>query len=67
MDDSDSEGDFAGEKPRITQNERVFNLHGQGKPIAELSNYSNSDSGGLLSGKLSNPSGPARDAMGNEY
>ena len=38
---TDSEAEFEDDKPNVVQQERVFNLHGQGKPVAEM-DYSNS-------------------------
>ena len=37
-DDRGSEGRFAEEKPKVEAEERVFNLYGQGKPIAGMDN-----------------------------
>lgn len=46
LDDKDngSEAEFENDKPHVSQNERVFNLRGQGKPIAEMSDYTDSRS-----------------------
>lgn len=38
-----SEDDFANERPQVSQNERVFNLSGQGKPMAELAISNSTD------------------------
>ena len=39
-----SEAEFDNDRPHVSQNERVFNLRGQGKPIAEMSDYTDSRS-----------------------
>ena len=56
--EANSEDEFADERPSVEQNARVFNLTGQGKPIAQLEHLedtmdnSQSTSGQLNSGKL---------------
>ena len=54
-----SESDFAVEKPLVHQEERVFNLHGQGKPITDMDDYNFSGSGSqqMTSGGTQNFSG----------
>ena len=42
---TDSENEFDHDKPAIAQQDRMFNLHGQGKPIAEMNHSSNPSSG----------------------
>ena len=38
---TDSDAEFDNDKPDVTQQDRMFNLHGQGKPIAEMNHSSN--------------------------
>ena len=54
--DDRSEDEFGEDRPDVAQNDRVFNLHGQGKPIAELddsmNNMTNTKSGPQGSGQV---------------
>ena len=38
---SKSEEEFDEDRPNVGQEERMFNLHGQGKPITEMNHSSN--------------------------